>query len=246
MPGGWARLFWPACATALSCAVLVALGVWQLHRLAAKEILFAQIEARAKAPPGPLPDEDSWPALRPEAYEYRHVVMEGIFEHSRETLVFRATGGGTTGVTEPGYLVLTPLRLRTGARLIVNRGFVPAGLKDRTTRIAGELPDETRVTGLMRAPETRSFFTPLDKPEKGLFFTSDPISIAASLGLERSAPFLVDADDLPVPGGWPKGGTTELVLRNNHLSYAVTWFGLAFACLAVFVVFARQGSRRAS
>jgi len=246
MRRGRARLFWPACATALTCAVLVGLGVWQLHRLAEKESLIARIEARAKAPPAPLPDEASWPALRPEAYEYCHVEIEGNFDHAKETLVFRATGGGTTGVNEPGFLVLTPLRLRAGAYVIVNRGFVPAELKDRTTRFAGEISNETRVTGLMRAPETRSFFTPRDDPEKGLFFTSDPISIASRLGLENSAPFLVDADDLTIPGGWPKGGTTELALRNNHLAYALTWFCLAFACLAVFVSFALQRSQPAS
>jgi surfeit locus 1 family protein len=55
------------------------------------------------------------------------------------------------------------------------------------------------------------------------------------------APFSLDADALPPnPGGWPKGGTTEINLPNNHLQYVVTWYGLALTLIAVFAVFARQ------
>lgn len=233
-----ASLFWPALFTGIACALLVALGQWQLQRLAWKERLIVQIEARAKSAPEPLPGFAEWPSLRPDAYEYCRVEFDGTFEHDKEALVFRGSGGGTTGVKEPGYFVLTPLRLASGAYVIVNRGFVPQGLEDRGTRIEGEILNETHVTGLMRGPETRNFFTPRDEPARGRYFTRDPASIAAHFGLETAAPFSVDAEDRRIPGGWPKGGTTELSFPNNHLSYAVTWFGLAFACLGVFAAFA--------
>ncbi|WOJ88229.1 SURF1 family protein [Methylocapsa polymorpha] len=230
-----ARLFWPfvfACAVG---AVLAGLGVWQMQRLAWKAGLIAQIEARAKAPPEPLPAMAEWPKLRPEAYEYRHVEFDGRFENDKEALIFRASGGGRR---EPGYLVLTPLRLSSGGYVIVNRGYAPADRKEPGARMAGEIEGETHVSGLMRQPEPRNSFTPADDPAAGLYFTRDPALIAAHFGLAEAAPFSVDADDAPVPGGWPKGGATELAFPNNHLSYALTWFGLALGLFGVFGAYA--------
>ncbi|WP_244532129.1 SURF1 family protein [Methylocapsa palsarum] len=238
-PSPAARLIWPAVLTAAAASLLISLGVWQLHRLAWKENIIAQIKARATAPATPLPDFTEWARLRPDDYEYRHVLLHGTFENKKEALVFRPSGS-STGVREPGYLVLTPMRLDSGGYVIVNRGFTPAGRSEARTREEGKIEGDTALTGLMRAPESRNFFTPADNPDAGQFFTRDPDVIAAHFGLAGAAPFIVDADASPVPGGWPKGGATELAFPNNHLSYALTWFGLAAGLLGVFLAYAWQ------
>lgn len=238
MPGDPAkRLIWPAIFTCIAAAILVSLGVWQLRRLAWKEDLIAAIATRADAAPRPLPPARDWPALRAEDYEYRHVAAEGMFDNGKEALVFRASGGT---VHQPGYFVLTPLRLKSGGVVIVNRGFVRQDRKEQNSRLAGLIQGETIVTGLMRPPETRNLFTPADDPEAGLYFTRDPDVIAKHFDLANVAPFSIDADDRPVPGGWPKGGATVRNLPNNHLSYALTWFGLALALIGTFAAFAWQ------
>jgi surfeit locus 1 family protein len=238
MPRPRGGLAWPAAFTCAAAAILVSLGVWQLHRLAWKEGLIADIEVRANAAPQPLPPITDWPKLRPEDYEYRHVAVTGTFENSEEALVFRPSGGLAS--KQPGYQVLTPLRLKTGGIVIVNRGFVPLDRKEQSSRLAGLIEGETTVTGLMRQPEARNFFTPADDPAAGLYFSRDPGLIARHFGLANAAPFSIDADATPVPGGWPKGGATERNLSNNHFSYALTWFGLALALIGVFAAFAWQ------
>ncbi len=217
-------------------AILVSLGVWQLHRLAWKETLIAEIAARSKGPPQPLPEPAEWMKLAPADYAYRHVEFAGRYENDKEALVFYGAGPHELG---PGYLVLTPLRLDSGAIVIVNRGFVPDVLAAKSARKAGEIEAEAHVTGLMRPPQTRNLFTPADEPDKNIYFTRDPAAIAAHFGLAQAAPFVVDADNTPVPGGWPEGGMTEIDIPNNHLSYALTWFGLAVGLLAVFIAFLR-------
>ena len=224
-------LLWPALFTLCTAALLVSLGVWQLHRLAWKEGLIAQIAARADAAPAPPPPEAQWPALQPDDYDYRHVKLHGRFAYDKEALVFRPSGPGGLG---PGYLVLTPLRLDDGAYVIVNRGFVPQELKDPSVRAQSQAAGEVEVTGLMRPPEPRNLFTPADEPGKGIYFTRDAAVLAAHFELARTAPFSIDADAAAVPGGWPKGGTTLRVLPNNHLEYAITWFGLAIGLVGVF------------
>ena len=216
--------------------ILVSLGFWQLRRLAWKESLIAEIAARSKGPPQPLPDPSQWSRLAPSDYAYRHVGADGRYENDKEVLVFYGAGPHDLG---PGYLVLTPLRLDSGGTVIINRGFVPVAFSAKSARAAGEIQGETHVVGLMRPPQTRNVFTPADEPDKGLYFTSDPVAIGANLHLQRTAPFVVDADDAPVPGGWPKGGTTEIDIPNNHLDYALTWFGLAVGLLVVFIAYLR-------
>ena len=234
-----------ACALAVF-ALLCWLGVWQLERLAWKEGLLARIRDRATTTPEALPPPAGWAALAPDAYDYRHVVARGSFDHAREALVFRGSGDGKPGAAGPGYLVLTPLHLAGGGTLIVNRGFVPLAKKDPASRAAGQVAGEVQTTGLLRPPEPRNPFTPADIPAAGAWYTRDPALIAAHFAIADAAPFTLDADATPAPpGGLPLGGATVLDVPNNHLSYAVTWFGLALTLAGVFGVFAAGEVRRA-
>ena len=221
----------PAIATLLMGAFLIGLGVWQLHRLAWKEGLIAQIDARAHGPAQPVPAPVDWSALRPRDYEYRHVTARGTFDNTKETLVFRPSEDG------PGYLVMTPLALAGGGTIIVNRGFVPDNLKARDARAGGDPDGPVTITGLMRAPEARNLFTPADDIASGQFFTKDPATIAARDDI-AAAPFVIDADPTPNPGGWPRGGATAMSIPNNHFTYAMTWFGIALALFAIFASWA--------
>jgi surfeit locus 1 family protein len=156
-------------------------------------------------------------------------MFRGRFDR-REALVFR--GSGPEAGEGPGYLVLAPLILPDGAAVIVNRGFVPSAAKDPAAHPPP--PGETTVTGLMREPEPRNLFTPADQPDRNLWFTRDPGAIAAHFGLSRAAPFSIDADYSGDPSALPRGGTTVIAFPNNHLAYALTWFGLAAALAGVF------------
>jgi surfeit locus 1 family protein len=230
-------LLWPGVFAALGCALLIWLGVWQLERLRWKETLLAQIDARVNTAPEPLPPPDAWARLVPDDYEYRHVAAAGVFEHDKEAYVFRtgALHGETTSV---GFHVLTPLRLANGTNVLVNRGFVPQDKRDPASRREGQIAGEVAVTGLMRAPEERNWFTPADDPANRIWYTRDAQAIASALNIPQVAPFVIDADDVPVPGGLPQGGATQIAIPNNHLSYALTWFGLAATLLGVFAAFA--------
>jgi surfeit locus 1 family protein len=227
------QFFWPTAFTLIAGALLIGLGVWQLHRLAWKERLLAEIAARADAPLVALPAADEWPGLKPQDYDYRHVEMSGHFITANTARVFVPAGPEGIG---PGYLLLTPLQLASGAYVIVNRGFVPMALAAKLHEEAGA-EAMAHVVGLMQPPQARTLFTPKDEPEKNEYFSRDPFVIAAHFHLARVAPFIVDADAVAGATGWPRAGTTERDLPNNHLSYALTWFGLAVGMLGVFVAF---------
>jgi surfeit locus 1 family protein len=160
--------------------------------------------------------------------------VRGTFENSGERH-FLATWQG-----QSGFNVYTPLRLEDGRYVFVNRGFVPYDRKDPATRQAGELQGEVKVTGLARtAPaEKPSFIVPDNTPGQNIFYWKDLDAMVATAGLPKDAgivPFYIDAGDTPNPGALPVGGVTIIDLPNNHLQYALTWYGLAAVLLVVMV-----------
>ncbi|MBV1701233.1 MAG: SURF1 family protein [Hyphomicrobiales bacterium] len=231
-------LFWPSLAFAIALGILLSLGVWQLQRLTWKVALLAQIQSRIHLPPQPLPPFDQWAGLKPLDYDYRAVSVTGTFEHKFETLVFDGTGPVIPGLSSNGYLVLTPVKLADGSYVIVNRGFIPVEARDKSALPYSKPGGTLTITGLMRPPQTRNVFTPADNPASGQWFTRDPASIAAYYHLDKVAPFIIDeAPDAASPHQLPLGGSTEIDIPNNHMSYALTWFGLALGLIGVFVGF---------
>jgi surfeit locus 1 family protein len=235
----WRSLLAPGLAALVALAILLGLGTWQLQRLAWKEDLIRQVDTRARGEPGAIVPPSDWLRWQAAADEFRRVRLTGVFLHEHETPV-HGLASGQRGAPEQGFYLMTPLRLPDGAIVMVNRGFVPTGLRDPAARPGSQPAGEVTVAGLVRAPEARTWFTPDDAPAQNSWFTRDPGAIAAARGLAPAAPFYVEADATPNPGGWPRGGQFRLEIPNNHLQYALTWFGIALTLVGVFAAFARR------
>lgn len=233
----WRALLAPGLASLLALAVLLTLGFWQLERKAWKESLIAQIETRAFGEPVALPPENEWHSWTAEQQEFRRVRASGTFLHEHEAPI-HGLMPAERGSPVQGFYLMTPLRLRDGAIVMVNRGFVPSHLREPSARPESLLEGEVTVTGLMRAPERDGWFVPENDAASNRWFLRDSSAIAAAKGLARVAPFYVEVEASAVPGGWPKGGQSRLNLPNNHLQYALTWFGIALTLVGVFAAFA--------
>lgn len=213
-------------------AALMVLGTWQVKRLAWKESLLATITERMAASPVPL---DEIIAIKAEGgdIEYRQTRLEGRFLNDREQFFFATYNGNT------GFYVYTPLERADGSVILVNRGFVPVDDKDPARRPEGELSGEVSVTGLARdrLDEKPSSMVPDNDPAQNIFFWKDLDAMAMNAGIDKAdgklIDFFVDADATANPGGLPVGGVTIIDMPNNHLQYAVTWYGLGLALLAV-------------
>ncbi|MPT39661.1 MAG: SURF1 family protein [Achromobacter sp.] len=220
-------------------AGLCALGTWQVHRLAWKRALIAQVEQRAHAPATPAPARAEWPALSADNAEYRRVSASGTYQYDRQTLVQAATELGS------GYWVMTPLQLADGGTVLVNRGFVlPEWRKAQTG--AAQAPAQASVTGLLRMGEPGSGFLRNNDPAANLWYSRDLPAIATARGLSDVAPYFIDAD--AVAGETdarkaPVGGLTVLSFPNNHLVYAITWYALAAMVLVGAFIFVREEKR---
>ncbi|WP_020187022.1 SURF1 family protein [Methylopila sp. 73B] len=214
-----------------------ALGVWQVERRAWKLDLISRVDARVHAAPVPAPGPDAWPAISAASDEYRRVALTGVFDHFKETLTQAVTDLGA------GFWVMTPLRTRDGFTVLVNRGFIPADRREPASRPAAQATGETTVTGLLRVTEPNGGFLRANDPAQDLWRSRDVAAIAQRRGLADVAPYFVDADRTPNPGGWPVGGLTVIAFPNSHLVYALTWFGLALMVAAAAVVVVRHEGR---
>ncbi len=218
-------------------AVFTSLGVWQIERRAWKLDLIDRVEQRVHAQPVAAPGPTEWPTINAKDDEYRRVTVSGHFLNDRETLVTAVTDDGA------GFWVLTPLVTKDRTTVLVNRGFVPVDRRDPASRQPSEITGDTSVTGLLRITEPKGAFLRTNDASADRWFSRDVDAISAKRGLENPAPYFIDADATPNPGGIPIGGLTVIAFHNNHLVYALTWFALAVMLAAASIRVAREEIR---
>lgn len=214
--------------------ILCGLGVWQLDRKVWKENLIATLNTRLARAPESLPPRESWPRLVPEDNEYTRVTFPAEFLAGQEALVYTPGSPLRPDVKGPGYWVFAPAQLTGGSIVLVNRGFVPLIAKDPATRLGGATQGAVDIVGELRWPEARGLFTPADDVAGNVWYLRDPKAMAAAKQWDAAAPFYID-QEAPVPvGGLPLPGKLTVALPDNHLQYAITWFGLALALAGVY------------
>jgi surfeit locus 1 family protein len=233
--------------TIVMVALFVGLGVWQLQRRAEKHALIAALTERLAATPGALPSAAQWSALTPARDEFRRVSFSASYRSLPDAMVYSSGSAVREDISGPGTWAFLPARLPSGETVVINTGFVQntmqdRGLEDRAVeRLVTDQP--VTLTGYIRFPESAGTLTPAENLAKRLWFTRDHLAMGRALGWGAVAPFYVDLET-PVPAsGVPKPGPIEVHLKDDHLQYAITWFGLAGAVVIAFGVWLR-GQRR--
>jgi surfeit locus 1 family protein len=214
--------------------VLIALGTWQVERRAWKNALIAELTERLAATPTALPASADWPGLREDSFDFHRVAFKAEFPRDAEALVYTVGSSLRSDTQGPGYWVFAPAHLSDGSVVVVNRGFVPEGRQNPSTRPQGQSSGTVEVVGVARWPDARSWFQPDDDVPHNIFFTRDPSKMAVAKGWGPVAPFYVEQEAPAAPGGLPQVGRLAPNLPNNHLQYAITWYGLAAVLAGVF------------
>ena len=219
-------------AIALGVAFLIGLGSWQMHRLNWKEGLIERVKTNLSAP-GKTVEEIKTMIADGADIEYRPTAVGGTFLHHLEAHYFATHKG------KPGYFIYTPLVQSSGQIIIVNRGYVPLEMKSAQDRQAGLTQGVVQIEGLARsAPAAKpNAFVPDNDLSKNIFYWKSLDQMISNsdgeLNGDKVDRFFIDAGASDDPSTWPRGGVTRIEFPNNHLQYALTWFGLAGALLVV-------------
>ena len=229
-------LFWLTVVTAPALVTLILLGSWQLQRLQWKNNLINQFEARIAAPAVSPPSVES---VSPKN-EFARLALVGEFRHDWEIYLTGRTYEGNAG-----FHVVTPFLLVDGRTILINRGWVPESYRDRSTREFSLVTGQATVDAILRLPAKKGYFVPENDPDAGFWFTLVPSQIVDFVGIPAPAITGYYADALRTSGVMklPIGAKTELNLRNAHLSYAMTWYGIALALVGVYGAYHYQAGR---
>jgi surfeit locus 1 family protein len=193
--------------------ILISLGVWQVERLAWKQGVLAEIDARIVDVAVPLPA-----VVDPVADLYRPVTVTGRFtgEHV-DVLVSRKQVGA-------GVRVIEVLETTDGRRVLVDRGF----LRDED-RAAPRESGAAEVEGNLHWPQEVDSYTPPPDAATGLWFARDVGALATALNTE--ATFIVARRQ--TGGGIEPMPVDSSTIPNDHMNYAITWFSLAAVWLGM-------------
>jgi len=221
----WRRIVAPGIAAFITFWLLIALGVWQLHRLTWKEGILRDIHRAAISAPIPLP-------AHPTPFE--KVSVSGAWISGKAALYGDEVHDTPAGPVAGAELIM-PFREASGAVLLVDLGWVP---QTSPTPIAAP----NNPAGYLHAPIAPGWFAGADDPARGLYYTLDPARIARGMGLQRVAPYILIAmGPMPPPGSaLPQPAQDLPTPPNNHYEYALTWFGFALVLVFEFVFFARK------
>lgn len=209
-------------------ALLVGLGVWQLERRAWKTDLIDRIERGLAADPAPLPAAIGDPA----GFDYRHVSVTGRFDPAHSFTLLARPSNGVNGIQ-----VVTPLiRDDGGPAVLVNRGWVPLGSDGKPVAYAPPPAERTTVEGVARRPLAQGWMQPDNAPAANSWFWIDPPAMAIAAGLAQVAPVVIEQAAGPDRTRYPLGGQTRVEPPNDHLHYAITWFGFAVILIAIYLL----------
>lgn len=219
-------LLWPGLMAAVMLTVLLSLGTWQVRRLHWKRDVLAEIARAEAAPPVPLTDSPD---------PYSKVQVSGHL-HDELSASYGAEVRDTPAGAQLGTQLIVPLERDEGDAILVDRGWVP----DKRPRPIARNDGDVTVEGYVRLGESGGMFSAPDNPATRQFYTLDPAAIGRALGLHDVAPYVLVALGPTPPERYPDPAKHLPRPPNNHLSYAITWYGLAVALTVIFGLWARN------
>lgn len=216
-------------------AVTLSLGFWQLSRAEYKEEAFAKEQAQAALPP--ITSHDLIQGINEAQGLQRLVDAEGEWLAQWTVFLDNRTMQG-----QPGFWVLTPLKLNSGDVILVQRGWAP---RDRT--LSDKLPSIQTPSGRVRVQGKW-----VQAPSRMIELASSSVSAANSplfrslrqnltiqelekeIGLRVLATVMEIA---PPSDGLLRNWPTIISGSDKNRAYALQWFALAALSAGLFIWF---------
>ncbi len=219
--------FWLTIFSIPTLLILLALGSWQLKRLAWKTDIIDIFEKRAYSAPVKPPSKFA----NISDFQFKRIKVKGIFLNEKEIYL-----NGKTYEGNAGFHVISPMKTTSGQILFVNRGWVSEKYRLPNSRPFSIFNDVVEIDAILRLPQKRGYFVPENDPKNGFWFTINPEEIAHWLNIDN-ANTLYYLDQLRTSEviTLPIAGKLKIDIRNVHLNYALTWFGIALSLIGVYI-----------
>ena len=224
-------IFWPTLFTIISLLILISLGTWQVYRLIWKNSLISNYLYRFN---NEIIKYDKSFSFNDE-FEYRRINIKGRFINEKEILIIGKTFEGNVG-----FHLITPFITKEEKLLLINRGWISEKLKLRSSRSFSLIEEDIVIDGIIRRPQKKGYFVPENDPIGNFWFTIKPIQIEKALKLKNfdlEKKFYVDVIRKKGKLVLPIGVSGNPNFRNQHLTYAITWYSLAITLFIIYFLF---------
>ena len=232
-------------AALITAAVTARLGLWQLDRAAQKTTLQAALDARrdlAALAPQELPRDA---ASVPEAL-HRRITLQGTWLPEHTVYLENRQMQG-----RPGFFVVTPLALADGTAVLVQRGWLPRDLRDRTLVQAPPLPAGPVQLQARIAPPPARLYDFAGAASGPIRQNLELSAFALETRLKLRPLSVLELDQTPPAGrqvprpdrllrDWPVPAADI----HKHHGYAFQWFSMSALTIALYVWFQLLRPRR--
>ena len=230
-------MLWPSIFSIMTFIILCGFGTWQIKRLYWKEALIQRYITESQSKPISNLSEVS----KSKVNEFKAVEISGKFLHNNEIYITGKTYEGNAG-----FHVVTPFKMENNKIVLINRGWVSEGYKNPNKRKFSLVKGKVKLKGIIRYPQKKGYFVPDNDGINGFWFTIIPNQIFNFIKINTDFAvndYYIDALRLGEKITLPIGVDGKPNLRNQHLSYAITWYGLALSLLFVYFSYHASSGR---
>lgn len=216
--------------TIIMVIFMVSLGVWQLFRLNTKLDIINDIKKKIDRPVVTATCKELNKKFDDkEDIFYSKVKISGTVKADQILFLY---SGPIQFKGEPGYRLLAPLKCKDGDYLVADIGWIPLKEKDKYKK-----DYNLKLTGGILEGEKKKMFTPTNDVEHNVWYYISPKEIGKHFKINVKDFYVMKAYENNIP---PIGKDISLNIRNDHLGYAFTWFGMAIALLIIFLEYSRR------
>jgi len=214
----------------ITFAILISLGFWQLNRLKEKKLFLASMQANLTASAVNLEELGS-------NLIYRKVKITGNFLPNQDIFLY---GRRSMSREKDGYYLVTPFKTDENQIILVARGWFSNRNKNIITQAAND--QEHEIIGVTMPSEKTRSYLPANDIKNNVWLTLDLKAASEALGLNLENFYLIeeskDISNLDIL--LPLSINQLASIRNDHLEYALTWFGLAISLIVIYVIYRRN------
>ena len=195
------------------------MGTWQVYRLYLKNNLISDLEKNLKTSSINFNvDIDK---------EYTKVLFKKKDINTKIFLYHLNKG-------EIGFKVIVPYEINSSLLVLVDKGWIR---KDKINLIKNTLFNDDIIEGYTKKIREKNLFTPNNNIKEDFLYSVEIDNLKKSLN-KNIYPLLIiqtsktNKDIIP--------NDYEVRLPNNHLQYAITWYGLAIFTIIFFLYYRKK------
>ncbi len=199
--------------------IVLSLGTWQVFRLNSKSQLISDLENNLKRNSVDFNvDIDK---------EYTKVLLKKKNLKSKIFLYHLNKG-------EIGFKVIVPYEVNSSLLVLVDKGWIR---KDKINSIKNSLLNDDIIEGYTKKIREKKLFTPKNNVKEDFLYSVEIDNLKKSLNKNIYPLLIIQTSKTKkdiIPNDYHVG------LSNNHLQYAITWYGLALFTIIFFLYYRKK------